>query len=393
MKYKRQNLSNRRNQSTLLNDNINRNGPDHRKMKSWKLPKSMSDRFGWAIRNVTCSRLVDARARLSLLRLSLNYANYEMPKRKAPAKLSGFVESDDDDLMQLTRSDSLPQDQDHGHEANDEHPSKKRRGRPRTSNESTTESKPPARSTRQNSVQPVVGGEEASKKTTRRGRPRGSSQTSDNGAGPARASTSKEPVGSQEVQGNENERSATTAGVKGTRTTRSGKPTATRGRGRGRTASVARPSATDGDFEYTPTRANTQKDVEIPDTQIQDVPMTDPQVEESVLPDPQLNAHHAQSSIIRNSKARVSSTRTSQDPSPHKRKSTTAEQSGDPELRRRIGDLTRKNDTLESKYRDLREIGVEEAKSNMEKLRKQCEGITTGMFHTFSSLSPCLLLF
>ncbi|KAJ5222695.1 uncharacterized protein N7469_008935 [Penicillium citrinum] len=308
-----------------------------------------------------------------------------MPKRKAPAKLSGFVESDDDDLMQLTRSDSVPQDQDHGQEAHDEHPSKKRRGRPRTSNESTTETKPPARSTRQNSVQP--GGEEAPKKTSRRGRPRGSSQTSDNAAGPARASASKELVGSQEAQDNENEKSVTAAGVKAPRITRSGKPAATRGRGRGRTASVARPSVTDGDFEYTPTRAHhTQKDAGIPDTQMQDALVTDAQVEESILPDPQPNARHAQSSIIRNSKTRVSSMRTSQDPSPPKRKSITAEQGGDPELRRRIGDLTRKNDMLESKYRDLREIGVEEAKTNMEKLRKQCEGITIASDKLVSSL-------
>jgi chromosome segregation ATPase len=49
-------------------------------------------------------------------------------------------------------------------------------------------------------------------------------------------------------------------------------------------------------------------------------------------------------------------------------------------LRRKLGELTKKHDALEIKYRNLREIGIVEANTNMEKLRKQCENITTGMF-------------
>lgn len=45
----------------------------------------------------------------------------------------------------------------------------------------------------------------------------------------------------------------------------------------------------------------------------------------------------------------------------------------DPSLRRRIGELTRKHETLEAKYRDLREIGVQEAERNFDRLRKQGE--------------------
>lgn len=45
----------------------------------------------------------------------------------------------------------------------------------------------------------------------------------------------------------------------------------------------------------------------------------------------------------------------------------------DSSLRRRLGELTRKYDSLEVKYRDLREIGVIEAERNFDKLKKQGE--------------------
>ncbi|KAI0433491.1 chromosome segregation protein Csm1/Pcs1-domain-containing protein [Xylaria sp. FL1042] len=45
----------------------------------------------------------------------------------------------------------------------------------------------------------------------------------------------------------------------------------------------------------------------------------------------------------------------------------------DPTLRRRIGELTRKHEALEAKYRDLREIGVQEAERNFDRLKKQSE--------------------
>lgn len=293
-----------------------------------------------------------------------------MPKRKAQAKLSGFVGSDDDDLMGLSGGETIPQEQ----EPHDEPPAKKRRGRPRTSNEIAAETKTAALSKKQEPSQ--VPEEEAPAKATRRGRPRGTSDTAE----PSRASIAKEPVESQEeIQEQEI--------TKGTRTTRTGRSTATRGRGRGRgrTASVARPSATDGDFEYTPTRAQpSQKEAEIPDTQMNDVHATahEHEVEESMMPEPSVS--YTQSSITKNAKARAAAARNNQGGSPQKRKSGVATEQGDPELRRRIGDLTRKNDTLESKYRDLREIGVEEAKTNMDKLRKQCESITIGMLLTVS---------
>ncbi|KAI0899621.1 chromosome segregation protein Csm1/Pcs1-domain-containing protein [Annulohypoxylon nitens] len=45
----------------------------------------------------------------------------------------------------------------------------------------------------------------------------------------------------------------------------------------------------------------------------------------------------------------------------------------EPAIRRRVGELTRKYESLEAKYRDLREIGVKEAERNYDLLKKQSE--------------------
>ncbi|KAK4165196.1 chromosome segregation protein Csm1/Pcs1-domain-containing protein [Cladorrhinum sp. PSN259] len=47
--------------------------------------------------------------------------------------------------------------------------------------------------------------------------------------------------------------------------------------------------------------------------------------------------------------------------------------SDDPTLRRRLGELTAQNQSLETKYRDLREIGVKEAERNFDRYKKQTE--------------------
>ncbi|ETI27545.1 hypothetical protein G647_09736 [Cladophialophora carrionii CBS 160.54] len=46
---------------------------------------------------------------------------------------------------------------------------------------------------------------------------------------------------------------------------------------------------------------------------------------------------------------------------------------GDPNLRRKLGDITRKYENVDLKYRNLKEVGVNEASANMERLRKQCD--------------------
>ncbi|KAL8372367.1 hypothetical protein RB595_001932 [Gaeumannomyces hyphopodioides] len=59
--------------------------------------------------------------------------------------------------------------------------------------------------------------------------------------------------------------------------------------------------------------------------------------------------------------------------SPTKIKSTMDLDESDSSLRRRLGELTRKHDALEAKYRDLREIGVKEAERTFERFKKQTE--------------------
>ena len=49
----------------------------------------------------------------------------------------------------------------------------------------------------------------------------------------------------------------------------------------------------------------------------------------------------------------------------------------DSTLRRRLGDLTRKYDSLESRHRKLQEVGVKEAERNYDRLRKQSEENTS----------------
>ena len=53
----------------------------------------------------------------------------------------------------------------------------------------------------------------------------------------------------------------------------------------------------------------------------------------------------------------------------------------DPATRRKLGEMTKKFENLDLKYRNLREVGIKEAESNFEKLRKQSEERTKGIDH------------
>ncbi|OJD22798.1 hypothetical protein ACJ73_05853 [Blastomyces percursus] len=55
-------------------------------------------------------------------------------------------------------------------------------------------------------------------------------------------------------------------------------------------------------------------------------------------------------------------------------------------LRRKLGDMTKKYENMDMKYRNLREVGILEANSNVEKLRKQCEANTAASNELISSL-------
>lgn len=295
--------------------------------------------------------------------------------------------------MQVTGSGSAP-----AQELHDEPPAKKRRGRPRTSNDSATESQPTAQAIKRESAIAAQAEAPQVKKTGRRGRPRGGSRTSEAPETQMGAQVTHETADEQDNE-QENEDPMATKPTKTTRATRAAKPAVTRRTGRA--ASAAKQVVTDGGFEYTPSgpkqggaedsreepeasprpRAvqRRQKEAEAADPFQNDEPAAGV-VDESVLPDEAPPARHLPSSAVKNARSRLSTMRNTLESSPRKRKSGDVEQGGEPELRRKIGDLTKRQEALESRYRNLREIGVVEANTNMEKLRKQCETVTTGMF-------------
>lgn len=59
---------------------------------------------------------------------------------------------------------------------------------------------------------------------------------------------------------------------------------------------------------------------------------------------------------------------------------------GDPNLRRKLGDITRKFENVDLRYRNLKDVGISEATANMEKLRKQCEATTQASNELVASL-------
>ncbi|EXJ80830.1 hypothetical protein A1O3_07114 [Capronia epimyces CBS 606.96] len=59
---------------------------------------------------------------------------------------------------------------------------------------------------------------------------------------------------------------------------------------------------------------------------------------------------------------------------------------GDPNLRRKLGDITRKLENVDLKYRNLKDVGINEANANMEKVRKQCDAAMQASNELIASL-------
>lgn len=319
-----------------------------------------------------------------------------MPKRKGATRFSGAApESDNENVINETQ---------------EQPPAKKTRGRPRSK---STEPKPPARTTR-NSEVPAPAPEPTAKKTTRRGRPKGS-RSSVQAAEAQESTNEQEDSAAEEGAGPHAEESAPAAigqvdgaqeAPKPKKNTKAAKSAGTRGRKKG---SAANQLKTDGEFEYTPsaarqtnalgkekeqseqpgqseqpkrqqrkTRMQTEADNEAPETENEgpDVPDV---VEETMLQEEPVLPPAASASPTK----RRQSTQGNLLSSPTKRRSGAVgeedKNGGEPELRRRIGDLTRKCDTLENRYRTLKDIGIVEANANVDKLRKQCESMKTGV--------------
>ncbi|KAL4902801.1 hypothetical protein BDW74DRAFT_157595 [Aspergillus multicolor] len=304
-----------------------------------------------------------------------------MPKRKATTRLSGLVGSDDEDVMR-SGADRV--------QNYDERPAKKARGRPRSKSAEM-------RALTEDEIPATQESEPTTRRGTRRGRPKGSrnsgqmaldstedkEQPADAGLEDAAQETDS---GGQTVIPEKNAQSA-----KSTRATKGG---AARGK---KKTTAQKQIETDGKFQYTPSGARQQKVIEEPEkpaesigrkrrkpatTASEEVPEVEPTAQE-VVEETIIQEEAPEPMSVSPAKRRQSSSRGPQS-SPAKRSGD--ERSSEPELRRRLGDLTKKYDTLENRYRNLREIGIVEANANMEKLKKQCESMANASSNLVNSL-------
>ena len=158
----------------------------------------------------------------------------------------------------------------------------------------------------------------------------------------------------------------------------------------------------DGEFEYTPTAVRQNKpatkssthpskatvnkrqlEVEsqqkvIPETQPQ--PMDVDQLE-SVVPDAEDEDDPAPQSVFRQASHARATSRQRQNPVIRRRAGSASDMertAGDPSTRRKLGEMTKRFENLDLKYRNLREVGIKEAEANFEKLKEQTEAKTKG---------------
>ncbi|PKY04511.1 hypothetical protein P168DRAFT_327450 [Aspergillus campestris IBT 28561] len=337
-----------------------------------------------------------------------------MPKRKATtaasASFTGLIGSDDEDPMMQIPETQEPRDA--------ERPTKKQRGRPRSK---SGDGKPLPVQTKRSSVAAAAPEEPepvSTRRTTRRGRPKGSRNSShavpdeipgtqveqldgavDDGEHPPAegAAVSQDELDAPQKGAQSSSRSAAAPA----------KPKSGRGRRKG---SSGKQVTVDGEFEYTPAgtrqvklpdprkeaeekpkrsrRAPAKKVQEEAPVPAEEVEAALEVVEDTMIEEEEDSAPPPRRSVSASPTKRRQSTQRPPSYSPLKRKVGTDEErsNGDPELRRRLGDLTKKFDALENRYRTLKEIGVVEANANVDKLRKQCEAISTASNNLVASL-------
>lgn len=153
----------------------------------------------------------------------------------------------------------------------------------------------------------------------------------------------------------------------------------------------------DGEFEYTPTAARQSKVTSNPSAASKPQSLLEHKVLEKVIPesqplplddddldlpkDPEDSEEALPQSVYRQVRHARSNSKQSQ-PAVVRRRggsaSDTERGGSDPAIRRKLGEMTKKFENLDLKYRNLREIGVKEAEANFEKLKKQSEEKTKG---------------
>lgn len=114
---------------------------------------------------------------------------------------------------------------------------------------------------------------------------------------------------------------------------------------------------------------------EIPETQMDDkMDMDEADEEEDQVEDlPTFSRFSAPPSVQRNGYYHAP-------PSASKRPASSSSYDNDPSVRRRLGEMTRKYEALEVKYKDLKNVAVTEAEKTFDRLRKTGEEKTQGMY-------------
>lgn len=306
-----------------------------------------------------------------------------MPKRKVATRISGLVDSDDDIVDTAVASHS---------ESHDERPAKKARGRPKSTGVKVDEQPVASKPARTSSAAPVkqTG---TTKRVSNRGRPRATAAKLDGIDEDTEDGLQTEDDALQESTHEEEAVVAEVLPVK-----------KRRGRPRESDSNAKQTHVTeDGKFEYTPTGSRQFKAAE------ETTKIVKPRgrqrksdlAEETVIPDSQnptsdalvdeIQPSDKRSSISSPLKSLMNGERPGRKRPTVTFADTVEKASSDPELRRKLGDMTKKYETLEVKYRNLREIGVVEANANFEKIRKQCESATSGKSLNIESmlLSAC----
>ena len=154
----------------------------------------------------------------------------------------------------------------------------------------------------------------------------------------------------------------------------------------------AKATEKDGEFEYTPTVARQSKISTKPTAAAQKAGVGRPKVakeipetqEEPMDLDPSslpMGEDAMPQSVYRQTSNLRASSKTRQ-PALNRRRggsaSDTERAASDPTLRRKLGDVTKKFENLEMRYNNLKEIGIEEAKANFEKLKASSEAKSKG---------------
>ena len=160
---------------------------------------------------------------------------------------------------------------------------------------------------------------------------------------------------------------------------RKGRPRKVKEQAAEKPSSQPQTTIVDDEFEYTPsTTRNARKALAV----ISTIETTD----NNVVPETQMELDEATEdddlgALPESVSRQVSHARSSSmQPRPvpigarhHAESTSDPERAGEPELRRKLGEMTKKFEGLDTKYRNLREIGVKEAEVNFDKLKRHSE--------------------